>query len=163
MHPEAFAYVATKVRELGPFADVVEFGSRDINGSVRSLFPLAAYLGIDIEPGPGVDFVANAARYRTAVGHDCVVCLETLEHTAEAQQIIGAAWEVLRSNGALIVTMACDPRAPHSASDGGLVQPGEYYRNVDPDELAAWLADFKDVDIEVHTDRGDLYAVARKP
>lgn len=156
------AFVATQVREHGPFFDVVEFGSRDINGSIRCLFADAAYLGIDIEPGPGVDHVGNAAAYRTRVGHDCVVCVEVLEHTAEAERIVAAAYEALLPNGVVILTMATDPRLPHSGVDGGPVQAGEYYRNVGQAELKGWLALFDDVHIEAHEDRGDLYAVARR-
>ena len=163
MHPEAMAFVATKVREFGPFADVVEFGSRNVNGSVRYLFPMAAYVGVDIAPGPGVDHVANAADYQTAVGHDCVVCCEVLEHTPDAKRIVEAAWKALRPGGVLIVTTACDPRAPHSAIDGGQLHPSEFYANIVPAALTAWLSAFKDVAVEVHEDRGDLYGMGVKP
>lgn len=156
------AWVATQVREHGPFADVVEFGSRDINGSARCLFPLSAYVGIDITPGPGVDHVGNAAEYRTEIRHDCVVCMEVLEHTPEAPGIVAAAFEVLRPGGWFFTTAACPPRAPHSAGDGGPLAEGEYYRNVDPDDLAFWMNQFKDVSIEVHADRGDVYAKGQK-
>ncbi|MCA1572420.1 MAG: hypothetical protein LC798_19390 [Chloroflexi bacterium] len=98
------AFVATKVRELGPFADVVEF-----------------------------------------------------------ERIVEAAFAVLRPGGVVILTMACEPRPPHSGVDGGPVYPDEFYKNVDPAELEGWLSGFKDVTVETHLERGDLYAVARKP
>ena len=65
--------------------------------------------------------------------------------------------------GRLIVTCATDPRAPHSGHDGGVLRAGEHYRNIPETELKAWLADWADVEIEVHADRGDLYATAVKP
>lgn len=163
MHIEAASFVALTAHRLGPFESVLELGGRDVNGSVRPYFPRARYVSVDIAPGPGVDVVADATTYRTEERYDAVVCCETLEHAEDADGFVATAWGSLRPGGLFILTAACPPRAAHSAVDGGPLRAGEFYRNVDPALMASWLVGWKDVDIEVHDDRGDIYAVAVKP
>lgn len=163
MHAEAYAFVAEMVVKHGPFADVVEFGSRDVNGSARGLFPGAAYRGVDLVRGPGVDMVADAAGYRNDDGHDCVVCVEVFEHARSLPKIVAAAWVALCPGGLFIVTAAAPPREPHSGVDGGPLRPGEFYRNVGPVMMAELLEKFDVETFENHTSRGDIYVAARKP
>ena len=148
---------------LGPFDSVLELGGRDVNGSVRPYFNGARYLSVDISPGPGVDVVADATTYRPDERFDCCVCAEVLEHVPDPDGFVATAWGSLRPGGWLILTMACPPRMAHSGVDGGPLRPGEHYRNVTADMLARWLVGWKDAEIETHEDRGDMYAVARKP
>jgi SAM-dependent methyltransferase len=164
MHVEAMEYVArTAQRFMPPPNAVLDVGGRDINGSPRLLFPGSSYLVIDLEDGPGVDVVGDARQWRPESPVDLVLNVEVLEHAPDAEALLQAAWECLVPGGRLIVTCATNPRAPHSGHDGGVPWPGEYYRNVEPEELKEWLDDWKDVEMEVHTDRGDLYACAMKP
>lgn len=163
MHAEALAYVAGQAQAHGPYKSVVELGSRDINGSPRLLFPAAAYVGVDLEPGPGVDVVADAVEWRPDGPVEAVLCLEVLEHATDPAALIEAAWDALRPGGRLIVTAATDPRAPHSGHDGGPLQAGEWYCNVLPSQLALALDRFTDVEIEIDDARGDIYATAVRP
>ena len=163
MHVEAASFVALTAHRLGPFESVLELGGRNVNGSVRPYFPGAKYLSVDICAGPGVDVVADATTYRPEEQFDAVVCCEVLEHAEDADGFVATAWGSLKQGGLLIFTAACPPRAPHSAVDGGPLRAGEYYRNVEPSLMASWLVGWKDVDIEVHDDRGDIYAVAVRP
>jgi hypothetical protein len=142
---------------------VLELGGLDINGSVRQFFPGARYVSVDIVPGRGVDVVADATTYRPKERYDVVVCCEVLEHAEDADGFVATAWGALKSGGLFIVTCACPPRAPHSAVDGGALRQGEFYRNVEPDLLESWLVGWKEAEITVHEDRGDVYATARKP
>jgi SAM-dependent methyltransferase len=164
MHPEARAFVAGVAPRAGA-RWVVELGARDFNGSVRDLFPSArGYTGVDLVAGPGVDVVADAADWRPEQPPDLVVCCEVLEHTPRPEAVVRNAAAMLAPGGRLVVTAAAPPRAPHSAADGGPLRPGEHYRNVDRDELGAWLrgAGFVCEALEDHPDRGDVYALARK-
>jgi SAM-dependent methyltransferase len=163
MHIEALGFVAVTAARLGPFDSVLDMGGRDVNGSPRGLFPDAKYLAVDLVAGPGVDVVADATTYRPEERFDCCLCLETFEHVPDPDGFVATAWGALRPGGWFIVTAACPPRAPHSAVDGGPLRPGEFYKNVTADRLAAWLVGWKDAEIETHEDRGDIYAVARKP
>lgn len=160
MHPAAYDYVAKQVVELGPFLAVVEFGGRNVNGSVRDLFGEARYLTIDMEPGPGVDVVADAADVPLE-GFDCVVCCEVLEHAPKASSLVAAARRSLRPGGFFIMTCAGDGRVPHSALDGGPLRAGEHYANVSRRELEDWLRGglFRTWDVNVVHD--DIRCVAR--
>ena len=161
MHAEARQFVAEQVERHGPFTFVVEIGSRDINGGVRDLFGDARYLGVDARPGPGVDVVADGATLTLDDEPDCIVCCEVLEHAADPAAIVANAISLLAPRGRLIITCATDPRAPHSAFDGGPLQPAETYANIQPDDLAAWIDPLVEVEIRVDDERGDLYATGR--
>lgn len=163
MHVEAASFVALTAHRLGPFDSVLELGGLNINGSVRPYFPGARYVSVDIVPGPGVDVVADATTYRSEERYDCCVCTEVLEHAEDADGFVATAWGSLRPGGLFILTAACPPRAAHSAVDGGALRAGEFYRNVDQSLMASWLVGWKDVDIEIYEDRGDIYATAVKP
>jgi len=163
MHLAAASFVAVTAARLGPFESVLELGGRAVNGTVRPYFPGARYLSVDICPGPEVDIVADATTYRPDERYDAVVCTEVLEHVTDPDGFVATAWGALRPGGVFILTAACPPRGAHSAVDGGPLRTGEFYRNVEETSLAAWLVGWKDTEIEVHEDRGDIYALAVKP
>lgn len=163
MHQPVMEWVGKMLSKLPPRKQVVELGSFNINGSVRPLFGEAAYVGVDIRPGKGVDVVADAATYRPETAPDTVVSCEVLEHTAVAPAIVANAYDMLTPGGVLLITVAMPPRIPHSQIDGNLLKPGEFYENIQPDDLREWLRPFVDVHIEEHPSRGDLYAIAFKP
>lgn len=163
MHKEAYAYVRTHVLNM-TFDNVIEFGSLDINGSIKGLFDTDSYYGIDLQAGPGVDEIADAVSWESPEGEvDCIVCCEVLEHAPSVKGIVENAYRNLGQNGLFIVTCATNPRAPHSAVDGGPIRDGEHYRNVEAEELRGYFKHaFQIVDLTVSRERGDLYCVARK-
>lgn len=163
MHAEAMAFVARTAQRFMPVGSVLDVGGRDVNGSPRLLFPGSSYVVIDLADGPGVDVVGDARQWRPGSPVDLVLSVEVLEHAQDPQALLTAAWECLVPGGQLIVTCATDPRAPHSGHDGGPLHPGEHYANVAPEDLKEWLEPWDDVEMEVHPDRGDLYAMARRP
>lgn len=138
MHGDVLAWVSRAIKDCGrtePGARVLEFGSLDINGSVRPLFAElvsggGAYLGIDVQEGPGVDLVADASAYKSDTQHDFVVCCEVFEHTALWPKIIANAHSLLAPGGVFIATMAGEGRPPHSAIDENPIRDWEYYKNV---------------------------------
>lgn len=148
MHDAAWVYVSW-YRTDEPLS-VLEAGSRDVNGSVRGLFPHARWVGVDIAPGPGVDVVADFADYQHPEPVDLVISTEVLEHTPRWRDVVAAAARNLKPEGRFVLTAASHGRAPHSAVDGGPVGPDEHYENIDPptlaDELARW---FTVVDVQV--------------
>jgi hypothetical protein len=167
MHVEAWQFVAWSVawleRQGRAPQRVLEIGSRNINGSVRALFR-CPYVGIDVEPGPLVDVVADGASYQPELPVDTVVCCEVLEHAPAAAAIVGHALELLPPGGILIVTCAAPERASHSGIDGGLLRAGEYYAGIRPDDLEAWvMAAGATRQVHWHDPiRGDLYLLAVK-
>jgi len=142
MHPEAREFVRMVLFGLSrPPKRILEIGGRDINGSVRDLFPAAeTYVSIDLQPGPGVDVVADGATYEPNFVPDLVLCLEVLEHAASPRAIVRHALNLLPVGGTLVLTCAGPGRAPHSGIDGGPLRPGEHYANIDPYMLAAWAS-----------------------
>lgn len=163
MHGTAYAFVQRVVDELGPFRFVVEFGSRDVNGTVRPLFPFCdSYVGVDIRPGPGVDVVGDPVTlvFDVAVANvDCVVCTEVMEHTPHPDRLCQTAFDLLHPGGVFIVTAATDPREPHSAIDEQPIRCDEWYHNIDEHDLRLWLHDFDLVRIDLRVP-GDIYASA---
>lgn len=165
MHDAVLAYVGRQASTgIADGCSVLEFGSRDINGSVRSVFAASRYVGVDTIAGPCVDIVADAAHLALDETFDVVVCTEVLEHVddAAALGICQSAMRHLSSGGTFIATMAGPGRHEHSAIDGNALHPGEFYRNVDAATLAGWLsaAGFARFDIDIAG--RDIRCTARK-
>lgn len=109
---------------------VLEVGSRDVNGGVRQwiteqLRP-AGYLGVDMEPGPGVDHVCRAEQlnevWKIRKGtYDLVISTEMLEHCEDWRGAVGAMKRMTHSQGILVITTRSPgfPRHEH---------PGDYWR-----------------------------------
>jgi len=104
-------WVAQKVTQyrLGTTEhDVLEVGSRDINGSVRPLFHgVRRYTGVDLIDGPGVDRVLDAHRLEEAFPDnrfDVVISTEMLEHDPQFWQSVQQMGRVLRPAGFLVLT-----------------------------------------------------------
>jgi len=81
--------------------DVLEVGSRDVNGSVRPLVEQAdpaRYVGVDIEEGPGVDEICDASDLVDHFGSeqfDVVLSTELLEHVQDWRQAVRPARKAL--------------------------------------------------------------------
>lgn len=139
MHGEVLDWVKYSINRWRPNASglsVIELGSLDINGSVRSIAqPLASfYVGVDVQSGKGVDIVANAATFVHPTV-DLVLCCEVFEHTPEWRKIILNAYSLLNQGGLFVATMAGEGRSPHSAIDENPIRDWEYYDNVGAWEL----------------------------
>jgi len=163
MHEAVIQWVSTHGR---PGDNVLELGSRNINGSVRVLFPhVATYVGVDPVDGHDVDVVGDGAT--VDVGHDSFdvcVCTEVLEHVPDdiAFGIIENAHRHLVSGGRFVMTCAGPGRHPHSAIDEQPIRPWEFYRNVDQDLLASWLSDAGYSRWEIDQQGADMRCVAWK-
>ena len=167
MHAEARAFASEVLLQHKPEL-VLEFGSLDINGSVSDILPGAGYevdwFGIDLQEGPGVDLVADAATYTHDFRVSMVVCCEVLEHAANWRHIVRNAEANLHADGHLLVTCATHPRVAHSAVDGGPLRSGEHYGNVGAAELIVECEanNLAVLDVRVSEVRGDLYLLAYK-
>lgn len=134
MHAEAMVWVADNLPAIP--GDVLDVGGRNINGSPRHLFPTAdTFVTTDLVATPDVDIPGDITTLGLEDFADTVLCLEVLEHVENWPAIVAACAAACRPGGTVIVTCAGPGRAPHSASDGGELQPGEWYRNVSVDEL----------------------------
>lgn len=164
MHLQAHEWVE-QFKSTQPIT-VLDIGGRNINGSVRDLFPNAIYTALDIRPGIGVDVVADASTWTPDREYAVVVCTEVFEHTDTWPQICATAFKASAPKGQFIVTCAGPGRGEHSAIDGQFsLHPGEHYANVAADELAKVLeaCGFVDITTEQRTGPCDTRAVAYKP
>jgi len=139
MHAEALSWVK-QFRTDDPVT-VLDLGGRNVNGTPRGLFPNATvYTVVDIAPGPGVDFVADAATWVPDREYDVVLSTECFEHTYSWPEICATAFKACTPGGLFVATMAGPGRAPHSGLDGGsTLYAGEEYGNVEPAKLRAVL------------------------
>jgi len=163
MHPEAFNFVRDHAVDTP--VSVLDLGGRNVNGSIRELFPKAtSWTALDIRDGEGVDIVADAADWVPDRLYDVVVSTELFEHTPVWPEICATAFKACRPGGLLILTMAGPGRPEHSAVDGGPLRPSEYYGNVGPWQLRRVLEEvgFTDVVIDSQPAPADTRAVATK-
>lgn len=168
MHPAAYEFIATAIREAGitvEGAKVLELGSYVVNGTVRHHFVGAGeYVGVDLRSGPGVDIVADATTYCPVeeLGYyDVVVTTEMLEHCREPKKVIGNAHALLRPGGFLLITAAGRERPEHGNDGAGVGE--EYYSNIDENDLVEWLSVFANHHVEYHGwPYFDVYGAAKK-
>jgi SAM-dependent methyltransferase len=83
---------------------VLEVGSYDVNGSVRSLFG-APYLGLDLRPGPSVDMVGDVLTAHFAEEFNTIVSTETLEHCKKPWTAIERMARWLRPGGTMMISV----------------------------------------------------------
>lgn len=165
MHPQVLQWVANSTKAWGhvPLGDlkVLEFGSLDINGSIRSILePMSSlYVGVDMQNGPGVDVVADASTFSHEKSFDVVACCEVFEHAENWRQIIDNSHRLLRNGGLFIATMAGEGRRPHSAIDENPIREWEYYANVGAWELGRALRIFSRHKVDYHGFDLRAYAV----
>lgn len=163
VHTEAYQFVQS-IAECLPQEDyrtVVDFGSKDVNGSVRPLFPKVHYHGIDMLAGKGVDEVANAAFWKPPASWlvNVIVSCEMMEHCMDAPRVCQNAYEILAPGGMFILTAANELRQAHSVH-GTLDWQQEYYCPVRSDMLSWWLRPFHFV--QIRNREQDVYALAIK-
>lgn len=112
-------YASARWPEYFTQAKVVEFGSYNINGTIRPLFVDCAYLGIDWREGPGVDQVGlfHKIREQKLYPVDAVVSASTLEHDPFWSLSLSKAASLLGEQGALFMTWGCAANARHCAPE----------------------------------------------
>lgn len=174
MHPEAYRAVAYMARELNLTRAAtawrlsgLDIGGTDVNGSARGLLSaVRTWAGLDIEPGPGVQYVADATDSHAMMphqgGYDVVLCTEVLEHVEDWPAIVRNAAKCLRSGGHLVLTCAGRGRTPHGARGAKRPAEGEHYANVEWSVLELEMGKaFSQWSTRYNPKPGDLYAWGR--
>jgi SAM-dependent methyltransferase len=162
------ACIAFGTRHLGPDdiagKRVIEVGSRivqDLDTTLRhhlaSLRP-ELLLGVDAEPGRGVDRIVDAGDLVAAFGpasFDAVVCTEVVEHVRDWRRAFDNLKGVLRPGGVLLLTT----RSPGFPYHGW---PRDYWRFTAAD-LRAILADMQIEALAEDPSAPGVLVKARKP
>jgi SAM-dependent methyltransferase len=151
MHPTVLEFAERVVREHDlnkPDTDVLIVGSLDVNGSTAQYFDKTRTVGIDLTPGPGVDYVINAHRLLEGPAlsmifgapypetyarcFDVVVCTEMLEHDDEFWTTLHNIGSLLRPGGYFILTARGARRGKEGVEHGESMwehaYPDDYYR-----------------------------------
>ena len=132
---------------------VLEVGSLDINGSIRSLFSSCDYTGIDVGEGPGVDRVIAGQLADYPTGHfDVTISCECLEHNPWWRETLANMLRMTREGGLVIMTCAGPGRPEHGTTRTNPAlsphtEAWDYYANLTPRRIARdvpldlWLGD----------------------
>lgn len=80
-------------------ANVIDMGSKDINGTYRNLFPGGRYTGADIFGGKNVDVIIGSAEWDALEQADAVISGQTLEHVGDIPAFFDAIREKLKPGG----------------------------------------------------------------
>ena len=140
---------------------VLEIGSRNVNGSLRSIIenyePLS-YTGIDIIDGEGVDIVCDANELLNQFDDDSVdviICTELLEHVKNWKNVINNIKQVLKADGIAFITTRSKGFGYHGF-------PNDYWRY----EIIDFQHIFSDFDIiclAKDTEMPGILFLGRKP
>jgi hypothetical protein len=108
MHPANDLYWQTCAKKYPKYFNdpsrVIEFGSYNINGSIRSVFKCKDYTGIDWRPGPDVDVVSLAHAYKTDKPYNTVTSASMLEHDPHWEKSLNALLDCVLDDGILVLT-----------------------------------------------------------
>jgi SAM-dependent methyltransferase len=126
---------------------VLEIGSLDINGSVRTLFQACDYLGLDLADGPGVDLVCEGQKYEGPDGSfDVVISCEAMEHNPYWVDTFKNMIRLCRPGGLVVMTCATTGRPEHGTERSSpeasplTVHLGwNYYRNLRETDFASTI------------------------
>lgn len=145
MHTAALDFVK-RIKKHYPehFANcrVLEIGSANVNGTIRSLFTNCRYTGLDLYPGPDVDVVQHAVDYIAANPEpqpNTIISCEALEHDARWRETVTSAINMLRPHGGLLVITCAGPnRAEHGTTrttPADSPATTDYYGNITVQDL----------------------------
>lgn len=94
---------------------IIEFGSLNINGSLREHFDVSEYVGVDWRPGPCVDIVSLAHEVNFAPeSFDVVVSASMLEHDPYWEKSLAKMVEVMKPGGLMAVSWGAALNSPHN-------------------------------------------------
>jgi SAM-dependent methyltransferase len=125
---------------------VLEIGSYDVNGSLRSFFTRAGeYVGVDLVSGPGVDLVSYGHDVTGPDGSfDVALSAECFEHDPRWSDTLTNMIRLTRAGGLVAFSCASQGRVEHGTtrtnprnSPGTQSRKLDYYRNLEVRDFLA--------------------------
>jgi SAM-dependent methyltransferase len=176
-HAEQLFFVSLLVKHINLLPDsqvkILEVGSYDVNGSVRTLLPQSHYLGLDLLQGPGVDLVSSDGSIPSDIGSfDIAISCECFEHNPYWPDTLKAMLDRVVDNGLLIISCATRGRLEHGtirtspeSSPGTQSRGWDYYKNLVPKDFFSVIdidSEFDDYIFLTNRYSKDLYFVGSK-
>jgi len=119
---------------------IFDIGSKNAQGAYVGKFPKnARVVAVDIEPGPGVDLVADAHDLHMVPDNsvDYVTTISVLEHVRNPQQVVREIYRILKPGGLIYVNVPfifpyhADPDDFYRFSNRGIVHLCEQFERLD--------------------------------
>jgi SAM-dependent methyltransferase len=144
---------------------ILEIGSQNINGTVRTFFPQASeYIGIDLGLAECVDWVVPGELLELPDGWaDITISTECFEHCEAWEKVFKNMIRMTKSGGVVIFTCASTGRLTHGTIDSDEWHSPfttSYYKNLDVDNITEKIklgAYFNRHGFEVDSSSSDLY------
>ena len=150
-HPEQLGFVSAVVVSnplLISGGRILEIGSYNVNGSVRTLLNTSGeYIGVDLKEGPGVDAISygHEVAYDDAY-FDVTLSGECFEHDPYWRETFMNMVRMTRPGGLVVFTCASGGRLEHGTSrTDRMDSPGtqarglDYYRNLSEKDFEATI------------------------
>jgi len=116
---------------------ILEIGSFDVNGAIRSFFPGSKYIGVDLIKGKGVDLVYDGLNLNLEENsYDITISCECFEHNKYWKENFYDMIKFTKNDGFLIFTCASRGRKEHGTFRTDSSSPGSqtkwnYYKNLE--------------------------------
>jgi len=117
---------------------VLDIGSLDICGNNRHLFENYTYVGVDLGPGPNVDFISKAHLYKSDTLFDVVISTECFEHDEYYDLTIKNMYKLLKPGGLFMFTCAAPGRPEHGTTKTchwSSPFTNDYYKNLSEEDI----------------------------
>lgn len=140
---------------------VIEAGSYDLNGSLRSIikhWEPAEYIGVDIEEGSGVDIVCGVEDLIDKFGResfDIVISTELFEHVKDWQAGISNLKNICKPEGIILITTRSHGFKYHS-------YPYDFWR-YEIDDMKNIFSDFEILSLKKDRQDPGVFIKAKKP
>jgi len=147
---------------------VLEVGSLDINGSVRTFFEDCDYTGIDLGEGNGVDIVCEGQNFPGESDcYDVVISCECFEHNPYWVETFENMYRMCKPTGLIVMTCATTGRKEHGTSRTSprkspltVAKGWDYYKNLTQEDFRNTMnfdETFSKYEFSENTKSSDLY------
>ena len=176
-HPAQRSFIRS-VRRKNPAyfvgCNVVDIGSKDINGNNKTFFWFCNYKGIDLSEGKNVDLIGRGHEVLPTIhqylepelgGLSTIISTEALEHDEHWEQTLRTAYFYLEPGGLLVITAGGDGREEHgTTAHHAWCSPdtNNYYQNISNRMFSSALPVHWFTEYHLRQRKGDVQFWGRK-